>query len=152
LPFLAKVPAFGDFISPLLWSPELHSEFFHIKHMVSSQLPNYLRAHRKRLALSQKDVAYLLGAGRGDKVSRHETFVRDPNIEAILAYELIFQKPASELFAGLRQTIQREIALRAKTLAAKTDCRRIDQQATRRLQTLADLADSRSKTSKHDDK
>ncbi len=42
-------------------------------------LPNYLQSQRKRLALSQEEVAFLLGMvgmNKGEKVSRDENFAR----------------------------------------------------------------------------
>jgi transcriptional regulator with XRE-family HTH domain len=85
--------------------------------MPSSQLPNYLRSNRKRLALSQDDVAFLLGTQSGAKVCRYERFVREPSLETALAYEVIFQRSASELFGGLYQKVEREVMARAKALA-----------------------------------
>lgn len=89
--------------------------------MTSSQLPNYLRKNRKRLALSQDEVAFLLGTQSGAKVSRYEHFVRVPSLETALAYEAIFQRPARELFGGLYQKVEQEVAGRAKSLVARTD-------------------------------
>jgi hypothetical protein len=90
-----------------------------------SQLPNYLRAHRKRLALTQADIAYLLGMEDGIKVCRYEAYVHEPKLRAVLAYEAICQKSAAELFAGLYRQVEQEIAERAETLLAKhSDCKR----------------------------
>jgi transcriptional regulator with XRE-family HTH domain len=116
--------------------------------MASPQLPNYLKAHRKRLALTQKDVAYLLGVSNPEKVSRHETFIRDPRFESLLAYEVIFQRPVREIFAGLYAQIEQEVAMRAKELASKMDCRKPNQRTTHRLRVLAALADPQLKISR----
>jgi len=85
--------------------------------MTSPQLPNYLRSNRKRLALLQEDVALLLGTETGQTVCRHERFSREPSLATALAYEAIYQKPVRELFAGLYQKIEQEVASRAKTFA-----------------------------------
>ena len=87
--------------------------------MPSDHLPNYLLSHRKRSALSQKEVAFLLGVQSGEKVCRHERFTRDPDLETALAYEVIYQKPLSELFPGLVEQIQDGVKARAKILAEK---------------------------------
>lgn len=108
--------------------------------MASPQLPNYLLANRKRVALSQDEVAYLLGASTGEKVCRHEKFTREPSLATALAYEAIYQRSASELFSGLYQQIEREVALRAKTLAAKTADRKPNRRTARKRQTLTGLA------------
>lgn len=89
--------------------------------MTSPQLLNYLRAHRKRLGLSQDDVAYLLGVESGAKVCRYERFVREPGLRAALACEVIFQRPIRELFPGLYQQIERDVACRARALTRKMD-------------------------------
>lgn len=105
-----------------------------------SSLPNYLRANRKRLALSQEDVAFLLGKEGGAKVSRYERFAREPNLETALACELIFQRAVCELFSGLYQRIEREVAARAKILVAKTAQEKPSRHTTRKQQTLKALA------------
>ena len=108
--------------------------------MPSPRLPNYLRANRKRLALSQDDVAFLLGTQSGAKVCRYERFVREPNLETALAYEAIFKRTASELFSGLYQRAEREVAARARTLVKKLDGGKADGRTARKREILADLA------------
>jgi transcriptional regulator with XRE-family HTH domain len=97
-------------------------------HMASSQLPNYLRSNRKRLALSQDEVAFLLGTKSGAKVSRYERFDREPGIETALALEVIYQRSASELFDGLYQKVERKVIERAKILAGRTNQRKSKRQ------------------------
>jgi transcriptional regulator with XRE-family HTH domain len=89
--------------------------------MASSQLANYLLSNRKRLSLSQEEVAFLLGNMGGAQVSRHERFVREPTLETALALEVIFQRSASELFNGLYQKVEQEVMARAKTLSNRVD-------------------------------
>jgi transcriptional regulator with XRE-family HTH domain len=89
--------------------------------MASPQLSNYLVSNRKRLALSQKEVAFLLGNEGGANVSRYERFEREPSLETTLALEVIFQRSTSELFGGLYQKVEQEVIERAKTLADQTD-------------------------------
>ena len=108
--------------------------------MTSPQLPNYLKANRKRLALSQDEVAFLLGAQTGTKVCRYERFVREPSLETALAYEAIFKTSASELFGGLYQKVEREVAERAKMLAARNGHGRAGAQTVRKRQSLVELA------------
>jgi transcriptional regulator with XRE-family HTH domain len=108
--------------------------------MASPHLPNYLRAHRKRLGLSQDEIAYLLGAASGAKVSRYERFVRGASFETALACEAVFKRPASELFAGLYKKIEREVAARAAALAQRIDERRPNRRTARKRQTLAAMA------------
>ena len=77
--------------------------------MASRPLPNYLLSNRKRSALSQEEVAYLLGAQSGAKVCRYERFFREPGLQTALAFEVIFDRPVSELFPGLFQQMQMEV-------------------------------------------
>lgn len=108
--------------------------------MASSQLPNYLRANRKRLALSQDEVAFLLGTKSGAKISRYERFDRNPNLETALAFEVIFQRPMRELFSGIYQKVKHEVASRAKTLNDRENNRESDQQSERKRQVLTTIA------------
>jgi len=107
--------------------------------MSSPQLPNYLRANRKRLALSQRDVAFLLGVQSGAKASRYEHFARVPSLGTALAYEVIFKRSVSELFGGLYQKAEREVAARAKALADRVSVRRNAAQTARRRAALKAL-------------
>ena len=84
-----------------------------------SSLPNYLQTHRKRAALSQEEVAFLLGtkgANKGNKVSRDEHYARTPTLENALAYEVIYGRPVRELFAGLYEEVERDVIAHAKML------------------------------------
>jgi DNA-binding XRE family transcriptional regulator len=87
--------------------------------MASRPLPNHLLKHRKRSALSQAEVAYLLGAKGGAKICRYEKFLRHPNLETALAYLAIFRCHISELFPGLVQRAQAVVRARAKRLGKK---------------------------------
>ena len=84
--------------------------------MARSRLPNYLRTYRRRYGLSQDELAMLLGAVSGTKVSRYENFARMPVVETIFAYEIVFNQPASELFAGAYEAIRATLQPRAKRL------------------------------------
>jgi transcriptional regulator with XRE-family HTH domain len=84
-----------------------------------ASLPNYLRTNRTRLALSQEEVAFMLGGtgeSKGSKVSRDESFDREPGLRAALAYEVMYGKPVRELFAGLYEEVEQDVARRAKLL------------------------------------
>jgi hypothetical protein len=108
--------------------------------MDSAQLPNYLIANRKRLGLSQAEVAFLLAAGSGEKVCRHERFSREPNLATALAYEAIYKRTASELFSGLYRRVEREVAARAKSLAAKMQERGRSRRNVHKCRILAEIA------------
>ena len=105
-----------------------------------AHLPNYLLSNRKRLALSQEEVAFLLGVQSGAKICRYERFTREPSLQTALAFEAIFQRPASELFGGLYQKVQQEVAARAKTLTQKIDRGKPNRRTDLRHQILTNLA------------
>jgi transcriptional regulator with XRE-family HTH domain len=107
--------------------------------MRPTQLANYLRANRKRLALSQDDVAFLLGGQSGAKISRYENFTRMPSLETALALEAIYKRAASEIFGGLYQKAERKVAERAKMLVDRKASRFGNQSASRR-KLLVELA------------
>jgi len=69
-------------------------------------LVNYLRAQRKRTGLSQEELASLLGYASKDAISQHELFKSVPPLIMAFGYEVIFQAPMSELFAGLRDAVE----------------------------------------------
>lgn len=76
----------------------------------------YLRALRRRFAFSQGDVAFLLGAFTGTRVSRHETGACAPPLEVALAYEVIFDVAIAAVYDDERARIAARISKRAKTL------------------------------------
>jgi len=77
------------------------------------RLENYLRTYRKKAGLSQRDVAVLLGAEDSAQVSRYEKRRRLPSLETALAYEVILGASVSELFAGVKESIEKRIARRS---------------------------------------
>jgi transcriptional regulator with XRE-family HTH domain len=96
----------------------------HFAIMCSAHLTNYLKTNRKRLALKQEEVAFLLGfkgEDKGIKVCRDETFAREPSLQMALAYEAIYERPVRELFAGLYEQVEQEVAERAKILTYRKD-------------------------------
>jgi transcriptional regulator with XRE-family HTH domain len=122
---------------------ELHRGFFH---MASNRLSNYLRTHRKRLGLSQEEVAHLLGAEGGAKVCRYEKFARMPGLETALACEIIFQKPVRELFAGLYQKVERKVAYQAAKQLRRNSDKHQTARARKLLEDLAAPADKKNES------
>jgi transcriptional regulator with XRE-family HTH domain len=87
---------------------------------VSKQkLPNYLKRARKRLGLSQKEVAYLLGCASSTRVSRHERFHREPSLRTVLAYEVLYGLPVVDLFAGVTDDVERAVHRRVRRLVRR---------------------------------
>lgn len=74
--------------------------------MTIEQLANYLRMHRKKSGLSQRELANLLGFLSEIQISRHERSVTIPGLLIALGYEVIFRAPISEVFPGLYQAVE----------------------------------------------
>ena len=84
--------------------------------MTSTPLSNHLRSQRKRLALSLDDVAFMMGQSAAT-ICRFERFQREPNLKQAIALEAIYKTPLCELFPGLYQQIEQEIAQGAQNLS-----------------------------------
>lgn len=65
----------------------------------------------------------LLGAATDTKVSRYENFARMPVALTVFALEIVFNQPASELFAGKYQTVRFAVQERAERLAEELNTR-----------------------------
>jgi transcriptional regulator with XRE-family HTH domain len=114
--------------------------------MASRRLPNYLRTFRKRTGLSQEEVAFLLGCQSGNKASRYERRTRKPNLETILAYELVFGAPARELFAGIFDDVADATLKRAQALAEKLKQNRANLLIAQKLETLEAINSGEGRT------
>jgi transcriptional regulator with XRE-family HTH domain len=108
------------------------------------QLSNNLLSQRKRMALSQDEVAFLLGKHVGSGMSRYEQLARKPTLETALALELILQRPARELFGDLYREIEKRVAARAKVLMYKTDRGRPSRRTARKRQALVNIINPQS--------
>lgn len=89
--------------------------------MASRKLDNYLRAYRRRAGLSQDEVAFLLGAEGGTKVSRYERMRRKPSLETAWGYGIIFAADPEHLFAGAIQKVAKQVKRRAEILVRKLE-------------------------------
>jgi|SRR5580704_2916082 DNA-binding XRE family transcriptional regulator len=67
---------------------------------------NYLKTHRRRFGLTQREMGELLGYKDPGQVSRHERSKSIPSLRIALAYELIFRVPVAALFVGLHGSIR----------------------------------------------
>jgi len=79
--------------------------------------------HRKRNALTQYEVARLLGCKNGSKVSRYERGERLPTLETLIAYEVLFKVPWRDLLSGEYNHVHRQVQERAKVLSREVDAR-----------------------------
>ena len=92
----------------------------------------------------------LLGAVSGTKVSRYENFTRMPASLTIFAFEIVFNQPASELFAGSYDAIRLEVQKRArrmmKALSARPDTQ--DKKTLRKLELLRAIVEAKPNSSR----
>ena len=72
----------------------------------ANRLVNYVRVRRKRAGLSQRELAQILGYRNEGVVSRHELFRSVPPLLIAIGYEVVFQTSVSDLFPGLRETVE----------------------------------------------
>jgi hypothetical protein len=85
-------------------------------------------------------VAFLLGCRSGAKVSRYEQFSRQANIRTVFAYEVIFRVPASDLFPGVYQKVEKATRARARLLARKLADAKAHHTTPRKLAILESLS------------
>jgi transcriptional regulator with XRE-family HTH domain len=89
--------------------------------MAQPKLENYLRAYRKKSGLTQREVGFLLGCRNGAQMSRYEKRRRLPPLRTALAFEAAFGIPVSELFAGVRQSVGKQIGKRIPELKSQLE-------------------------------
>jgi transcriptional regulator with XRE-family HTH domain len=87
--------------------------------MTTSRLPNYIRTYRKRSCLTQQEVAFLLGSRSGAGISRHERFKQTPDLQTLLAYEMLFRTPLRSLFIGTHEKVEKKLLHRIRLLIRK---------------------------------
>ena len=80
---------------------------------------SYLRTHRKRGGLSQDEMAFLLGYQSGTKISRFERLARQPNLETVIACQVVFGLPAHRLFPGVFAEVEKTVTERARQLSVQ---------------------------------
>ena len=90
-------------------------------HFDGRPITYYLKSYRRHAHLSQKELAYLLGATTHAKVSRYEAGLRIPSLESGLAYEAALGAPVAKLFGGRYEAIQKEVEARRRKLEAQKE-------------------------------
>lgn len=76
---------------------------------MDAYLDNYVRTHRKKAGLSQRDLGKLLGHPNQSAVSRHERSQSMPSLAVALGYAVVFGTSVAEIFAGLRESVEQAI-------------------------------------------
>lgn len=106
--------------------------------MAARPLPNYLRTHRKRWALSQKQLVHLLGFETCSPVSKYERNLTLPSLKTALACELVFGEPARALFPGAYREVEEEVMRRALVLYERVE-HRSDLKGLRQHELIMDM-------------
>ena len=131
LPLTASSPFFETIQGSVGWGQNPP----YLTPVAHQTLQNYLRTHRRRFGLLQAEVAMLLGAVSGTKVSRYENFTRMPGALTVFAFEIVFSQPAIELFAGSYEAVRRAVQKRARRMVKQLSARP-DAQAKKTLRKL----------------
>jgi transcriptional regulator with XRE-family HTH domain len=101
--------------------------------MTTHKLPNYLRVYRKRLGLSQHEVAFMLGWRNASQPSRYEHFSRTPTLRTALALAVILRVSVRELFAGEYQKVENAVCRQAQRLEERLTTENPDASTARKL-------------------
>ena len=112
---------------------------------MEGRLSNYIRTHRKRAGLSQRELARIIDYATKVSVFRHERVLALPPLLAALGYEVLFSVPISELFAGMREAVEQTVEERLSEL--EEDLRRTPRTEKARRQTLDWIAARRASLS-----
>ena len=117
-----------------------------IRNNAEQRLANYLRAHRRRIGLSQFDLGAVLGYRDEGPVSRHELLHTTPPLVIALGYEIVYRVPVSEIFAGLKDEVEGRIENRLAELETRLQQRSANERSAlavaRKLEWLALRRDS----------
>jgi transcriptional regulator with XRE-family HTH domain len=86
-----------------------------------------VRVLRRRLGLTQRELAYLIGYDSDSQLSRIENGSRHPRLTEMLILELVLGLPALTVFPEIRQSVDREMSSRIRSLlrdVSRTDGRK----------------------------
>jgi transcriptional regulator with XRE-family HTH domain len=91
------------------------------KFSMTKRLISHLRALRDKAALTQPELAKLLGKKKAQTVSRYELQNRPPPIHIALALQVVFGRSPAEIFAGAYEQIEDATMRRAAKLLGEID-------------------------------
>lgn len=80
--------------------------------MKERELGNYLRSHRRKSGLSQRQLGELLGYGNECQVSRHERSEVMPPLDSALGYHIVFRVPIGVLFPRIYEDVREAVETR----------------------------------------
>lgn len=88
---------------------------------MSSLIHSYLRTHRRKWALTQKELAFLLGHKSPTHISRLEQGKRAPSKEVVIACEVLFGLSPRSCFPKSYAEVEGAVLARAATLYKQLD-------------------------------
>ncbi|MBI5450143.1 MAG: helix-turn-helix transcriptional regulator [Gammaproteobacteria bacterium] len=103
---------------------------------MSSHVHSYLRTHRREWALTQKELALLLGRASSTYISRIEQGKRAPSTDIVLACEVLFAVSPKEMFPKLYSHNEEAVMARAAKFFASLE-KETDHAAMRKKELLA---------------
>lgn len=88
---------------------------------MSSSIHSYIRTHRRKWALTQKELAFLLGRKSSAHISKLEQAKRSPTVDVILACKILFGVSSGQLLPKLYEEVENEVMARAAELYEKLE-------------------------------
>lgn len=85
---------------------------------------NYVRTFRKRHALTELDLAFLIGQSSDRAICAYERGDRNPTLEAALALQFLFSQVPHQIFPGLYEAVEEKVMQRAAHLLRRLEGRR----------------------------
>ena len=76
----------------------------------------YVRSHRRRWGLTQRELALLVGLETATAISRIEKSKRPPTAATVIACGIVFSLPPDELFPSLHEEIEQAVLASATAL------------------------------------
>ena len=100
---------------------------------------NYLRLVRKRTQLTQIDIASILKIPDFANISRWEQGQKNPGVEILLAYHLLFNIPVESLFERQKHDLKKIIIPRIKDRIAHLKTLKQDSKLQGRIDCLESI-------------
>lgn len=103
---------------------------------MASKVGNYIHARRRQWALTQEELAFLLGYCTKTAVSKLEGRISRIPLRVALACHIIFGLEASELFPAIMEQVEEGLVRRIGELGDQLKCSRPSQATALKLQLL----------------
>jgi transcriptional regulator with XRE-family HTH domain len=99
---------------------------------------NYVRTYRRRYALTEEELGFLLGLRGHSAVSQYESGERNPTLETALGLQVLFDQQPRQLFPGLYEKVEDRVMTRIAKLLGRLDGKR-DQRSQAKREFLEDV-------------